>query len=48
MAQHYRNRRPSAGFPLVIGVLVLVVAVAAAGVYALTEPPQPAYLSRIL
>ena len=37
MAQHYRNRRPSAGFPLVIGVLVLVVAVAAAGVFALTR-----------
>ena len=37
MAQHYRSRGPSAGFPLVIGVLVLVVAVAAAGVLALTR-----------
>ena len=37
MAQHYRSREPSAGFPLVIGVLVLVAAVAAAGVLALTR-----------
>ena len=37
MAQHFRSRRPSAGFPLVIGVIVLMVAVAAAGVFALTR-----------